>query len=111
MLILNNIGNHTVIIERVDIYFCKQKIGNYDILRSYGYSDNAIISPHKGVKIILNIDCLNSKINGKPRKYSNKKYKLIAVVSTTNNNTYKSKCRCCYTDSCDLSFKYGFASK
>ena len=34
MLILNNIGNHTVIEEYVDLYFHNEKIGRFDILRS-----------------------------------------------------------------------------
>lgn len=106
-LIINNIGNRTVIVERVDIFFHKQKVGSYDILRDSVYSDNAIVPPAKGVRIILESDAMNINI----KESYDKIYNLTTVVKTTNKKKYKTIYRCCYNDIADLNFTEGLLGK
>lgn len=108
MLILNNIGNRTVVIDRVDLFFHKQKVGSYNVLKDPDYSDNAIIAPSKGVGIVLKSDAVN--IDKKDRYWENaeKTYDLRAVVITANKKRYKVKQRCCYNDISELFFLDGF---
>lgn len=104
MLILNNIGNRTVIVERVDLYYDRKKVGGIDILRNADYSKNAIISPNKEVRMLLNSDALKLDIKGKPVKCPDTIYKLTAVVTTTNKKRYKSSYGYCYNDLSFLMF-------
>ena len=104
MLILNNISNHTVIVERVDLFFDKQKIGGIDILRTSAYFENAIISPNKEVRIVMNSKALTLNIKGRPIKSPDTIYKLTAVVTTTNKKRYQSSYRYCYNDLLGLTF-------
>lgn len=98
MLILNNTGNRTVIVERIDLYFDKKKVGGIDILRSHDYCKNAIISPNKEARMILNTDALKLDIKGKPVKNPDRIYTLTAVVTTTNKQRYRSSYGYCYND-------------
>ena len=104
MLILNNIGNRTVIVERVDLYYNRKKVGGIDILRNADYSKNAIISPNKEVRMLHNSDVLKLDIKGKPVKRPDTIYKLTAVVTTTNKKCYKSSYGYCYNDLSFLMF-------
>ena len=108
-LILNSIGNRTVIVERVDLYYCGKEVGGIDILRSSTHSKNAIISPNNNVRIILNSDELNLVIKGKPLQNPNTVYKLTAVVTTTNKKRYKSSYGYSYNDLAALMFLDGFS--
>lgn len=110
-LIINNIGNRTVVVERVDIFFHKQKVGSYDILRDSVYSDNAIIASTKGVRIVLESDAIN--IDKKEMYFKNPKkpYDLIVVVTTSNKKRYKMKQRYCYDDIDKLFFLEGFMTE
>lgn len=98
VLILNNIGNRTVIVERVDLYYNRKKVGGMDILRNSDYSGNAIISPNKEVRMVLGSDALKLDIKGKPVKNPDTIYKLTAVVTTTNKKRYKSSYGYSYND-------------
>ena len=104
MLILNNIGNHTVIVEYVDLYFHKQKIGRFDILRRSSYCKNAIISPNREVRIVINPDEVKLNINGDPVKNPDTVYKLTAVVTTTTKKKYKSSYKYCYNELLGLTY-------
>lgn len=110
-LIINNIGNRTVIVERVDIFFHKQKVGSYDILRDSVYSDNAIIAPTKGVRIVLGSDAIN--IDKKEMYFKNPKkpYDLIVVVTTSNKKRYKMKQSYCFDDIDRLFFLEGLSGE
>lgn len=105
MLILNNIGNHTVIVKCVDLYFHKQKIGTFDILGGSAYCENAIITPKKERRIVINPDELKMNIKGKPAENPDTNYKLTAIVTTTTKKKYKSHYRYCYNDLLGLTFK------
>lgn len=98
MIILNNIGDHTVIVERVDLTFDGQKICGVDILRRLAYSENAIISPNKEVRIVLDLNDIKQKIKGRPVKNPDTIYNLTVVVMTTNKKKYKSSYRYSYND-------------
>lgn len=98
MLILNNIGNHTVIVERIDLFFDKQKIGSIDVLRTSAYCENAIISPNREVRIAINSNALTLNIEGRPIENPDIIYELTAVVITTSKKRYKSSYRYCYND-------------
>lgn len=98
MLILNNIGSHTVIVEYVDLFFHNQKIGRFDILRRSSYCQNAIISPNKEVKIVINPDELNLDIKGDVVDNPDTIYKFTAIVITTTKKKYKSSYRYCFNE-------------
>lgn len=98
MIILNNIGNRTVIVERVDLFFDGQKICCVDILRVSTYSEKAIISPNKEARIALSLKDLKQNIKGRPIKNPDTIYDLTAVVTTTNKKKYKSSYKYCYND-------------
>ena len=104
MLILNNIGDYTVIVDRIDVYFDKQKIGRFDILRTSEYCENAIISPNKEVRITMNSKKLNLGIKGRAARNPDTIYKLTAVVTTTSKKRYKSCYGYCYNDLSGLTF-------
>ena len=98
MLILNNISNHTVIVEYVDLYFHKEKIGRFDILRRSAYCKNAIISPNKEVRIVIKPNEVKLNIKGEPVKNPDTVYKLTAVVTTTTKKKYKSSYKYSYNE-------------
>ena len=104
MIILNNIGDRTVIVERVDLIFDGHKICNVDILRRSAYSENAIISPNKEVRIVLDLNDIKQNVKGRPAKNPDTIYNLTAVVTTTNKKKYKSSYRYCYNDILGLLF-------
>lgn len=110
-LIINDIGNRTVIVERVDIFFHKQKVGSYDILRDSVYSDTAIIAPAKGVKIILESDAINIDKKDIYLKNPKKAYDLIVVVTTSNKKKYKEKQGYCFDDIDKLFFLEGLSGE
>lgn len=110
MIILNNIGNRTVIVERVDLFFDGQKICGVDILRVSAYSEKAIISPNKEVRIALSLKELKQNIIGRPIKNPDTIYDLTAVVTTTNKKKYKSSYKYCYNDILGFIFLEGFRS-
>lgn len=97
-LILNNIGDRTVIVERVELVFRREKIASIDILRSSAYSDHAVISPKKEARIAIDPDILKLSSDSKPAKNPNTLYKLTAIVKTTSNKKYKSHYRYCYDE-------------
>ena len=70
MIILNNIGDRTVIVERVDLIFDGHKICSVDVLRRLAYSKNAIISPNKEVKIVLNKPFTHNRVVSLKRLFS-----------------------------------------
>ena len=104
MIILNNIGDRTVIVERVNLTFDGQNICSVDVLRRSAYSENAIISPNKEVRIALNMKDIKQNIKGRPVKNPDTVYNLTAVVTTTNKKKYKSSYRYCYNDILGLLF-------
>lgn len=110
MIILNNIGNRTVIVERVDLFFDGQKICGVDILRVSAYSEKAIISPNKEVRIALSLKDLKQNIKGRPIKNPDTIYDLTAIVTTTNKKKYKSSYKYCYNDILGFIFLEGFRS-
>lgn len=110
IIILNNIGDRTVIVERVDLFFDGQKICGVDILRTLAYCEKAIISPNKEVRIALNLKDLKQNIKGRPIKNPDTIYTLTAVVTTTNKKKYKSSYRYCYNDLLAFIFWEGFKS-
>ena len=98
MIILNNIGYHTVIVEKIELYFHKQQIGRFDILRRSAYCENAIVSPNKEVRIVINPNELKLNIKGEPVTNPDNTYRLTAVVTTTTKKKYKSSYRYCYNE-------------
>lgn len=110
MLILNNIGNRTVIVERVDLFFAGQKFYGVDILRVSSYSEKAIISPNKEVRIALSLNDFKTNIKGRPIKKPDTTYDLTAVITTTNKKKYKSSYKYCYNDILGLICSDGFHS-
>ena len=84
--------------------FHKQKIGRFDILRRSSYCKNAIISPKREVRIVINPDEVKLNIKGDPVKNPDTVYKLTAVVTTTTKKKYKSSYKYCYNDLLGLTY-------
>lgn len=108
MLILNNIGRHTVIVERIDLVFDGKRIGGIDVLRNTAYCESAIISPDKEVRIALDPGALRLNIQGRPAENPDTIYKLTAIVTTSNKKQYKSSYRYCYHDLSYLMYAEAF---
>ena len=105
-LILNNIGNRTVIVERIDFFFDGKRIGYIDLLRSNQYGKHAIICPNAESRIDLS--SVNFRITGRPLKNPDTIYKWTAVVTSTTKKKYKSNYRYTYNDISFLTFYQEF---
>ena len=105
-IFINNFGNYTVIIKRIEFYFNKQHIGTFDMLGSESYEGAAIVKP-KEVNNIC-VDPGKFTITGKARNNPDTIYKFTAVIVTTNNKKYKSSYRYCYNDILGMTFMNSF---